>query len=209
MNPAWTEEAEVSPHNPYAMSKYTQELVALNLGSRYGIPTVCLRYSIVQGAQQSFHNSYSGVLRIFTQRMLHGKQPICYEDGGQIRDYVSVHDVVRANLLTLEDDRTDFEIFNVGGDRQMTVREYAHLIADCAGVNIEPHIPGAYRFGDTRHIFSDISKFKELGWNPVVPVNEIVEEYLEWAQSQPDFNDYSEEAIAVMTSSEVVRFARG
>jgi dTDP-L-rhamnose 4-epimerase len=220
MEPQWTDEAVVNPHNQYAISKYTQEMVSLNLGRRYGVPTVCMRYSIVQGPRQSFRNAYSGVLRIFTQRLLNGRPPVCYEDGRQLRDYVSVHDVARANLLVLEDDGrrkaeggrrraegggADFEVFNVGGDRQVTVLEYARLIAERAGVDIEPEVPGLYRFGDTRHVFSDVSKLKALGWQPVVPLEDIVDEYIAWARDQPGFADYYSEAQAKMEAVGTLR----
>ena len=209
MEPQWTDEAVVNPHNQYALSKYTQEMVALNLGQRYGVSTVCLRYSIVQGARQSFRNAYSGVLRIFTQRLLNGKAPICYEDGQQLRDYVSVHDVARAKLLVLEDNRADFEVFNVGGDRQVTVLDYARLIAERAGVDIDPQVPGLYRFGDTRHVFSDVSKLKSLGWKPIVPLEDIVDEYIAWAQAQPGFRDYYAEAEARMEAMGTLRRVEG
>jgi dTDP-L-rhamnose 4-epimerase len=58
MKCVWTDEARVNPHNQYAMSKYTQEMIALNLGKRYDIPTVAMRYSIVQGPRQSFRNAF-------------------------------------------------------------------------------------------------------------------------------------------------------
>jgi len=202
-----TDEAVTNPHNQYAVSKYTQEMVALNLGRRYHIPTVCMRYSIVQGARQSFRNAYSGVLRIFSQRLLNGRSPICYEDGQQLRDYVSVHDVVRANLLVLEDERADFQVFNVGGDRQVMVLEYANLVADIAGVEIEPEVPGVYRFGDTRHVISDVNKLKKLSWKPEVPMEAIVDEYLDWATAQTDFRDYYEEAEAKMRALGTIRKA--
>lgn len=207
--PTWTDEAVVNPHNQYAMSKYTQEMIALTLGKRYGIPTVVMRYSIVQGARQSFRNAYSGVLRIFTMRLLNNKPPICYEDGQQLRDYVSVHDAVQANLLVLEDERANFQVFNVGGDRKITVLEYGRLIAQRAGVDIEPEVPGLYRFGDTRHIFSDVSKLKALGWQPVVPLEAIVDEYIAWAQAQPGFRDYYSEAEARMQELGTLRKATG
>ena len=209
MEPMWTDEAVVNPHNQYAMSKYTQEMVALNLGQRYDIPTVCMRYSIVQGARQAFRNAYSGVLRIFSQRLLNGQPPVCYEDGQQLRDYVSVHDVARANLLVLEDDRADFQAFNVGGDRRVTVLEYAHLVAQRAGADIEPEVPRQYRFGDTRHVFSDVSKLKALGWEPVVPLEAIVDEYIAWAQAQPGFRDYYAEAEARMEEMGTLRRVEG
>ena len=60
-----TPERISNPQNAYGMSKYGQEMVAINLGRRYGIPTVALRYSIVQGPRQSVYNAYSGACRIF------------------------------------------------------------------------------------------------------------------------------------------------
>ena len=205
MDPVWTDETVINPHSQYGISKYTQEMVALNIGRRYGIPTVCMRYSIVQGPRQSFRNAYSGVLRIFTQRLLTGKPPVCYEDGGQLRDYVSVFDAARANVLVMYDARADFQVFNVGGDRRLSVLEYAHLIARRAGVAIDPRIPGRYRFGDTRHIFSDVTKLKGLGWTPTVSLEEIVDGYIAWAQGQPGFRDYSVEAEVHMTKLGTIR----
>ncbi|MFD8722618.1 NAD-dependent epimerase/dehydratase family protein [Streptomyces sp. NPDC059629] len=189
LTPERTDESVVAPHNAYSLSKYGEESVALTLGERYGIPSVALRYSIVQGSRQSFHNPYSGILRIFAQRVLGGQSPICYEDGGQLRDYVSVHDVVRANLLALHHDNAVGRAVNIGGDRQVSVLDYARLVVKCAGADLEPAAPGLYRFGDTRHVFSRISLAAELGWRPEVPLSEIVEEYLSWAVAQPDFTD--------------------
>ncbi len=202
-----TDEAQVNPHNQYAMSKYTQEMVALNFGERYAIPTTCLRYSIVQGKRQSFRNAYSGILRNFTQRLLAGNPPVCYEDGLQVRDYVYVGDVARANLLALQDARTNFQVYNVGGERPVTVLEYAELLARKINSNIAPQVPGLYRFGDTRHVVSDVSKLKALGWTPTKPVNEIADEYIAWAVEQPDLRDYYAAAEAGMLARGTLRAA--
>jgi dTDP-L-rhamnose 4-epimerase len=207
LTPTWTDEVVVNPHNQYAMSKYTQEMIALNLGKRYGIPSVSMRYSIVQGPRQSFRNAYSGVLRIFAQRLLNDKAPICYEDGRQLRDYVSVYDVARANLLVLENARADHEVFNVGGDRKVSVLDYAHLLAQRAGKDIAPEIPGVYRFGDTRHVFSDVGKLKALGWQPQLSLEEIVDGYIAWAKTQIDFDDYYAKAEARMAALGTLRSA--
>ncbi len=207
MKPLPTDESAINPHNQYAISKYTQEMIALGLGKRYRIPTVCARYSITQGARQSFRNAYSGILRIFTMRLLNNKPPIVYEDGQQLRDYVYVGDVARANLLVMEDDRADYQVFNVGGNKVTTVLEYAHLLAEKLGKDTEPMIPGEFRFGDTRHIISDIDKLRALGWEPVTPLEQIIEEYIEWARKQPDFEDYYVEAERAMKEMGVIRMA--
>jgi dTDP-L-rhamnose 4-epimerase len=209
IKPVETDESRVQPHNQYAMSKYTQEMIALNLGRRYGIPSVAQRFSITQGPRQSFRNAYSGVLRIFTTRLLGGRAPVCYEDGGQLRDYVSVYDVARANVLVLQDARADYEVFNVGGGRAVTVREYAGIIAAALGKSIAPEIPGEFRFGDTRHIISDVTKLRRLGWQPQVSLDEIVRSYVDWAKQQPDLVDATDEAGRHMKAMGTVRQAKG
>lgn len=206
MSPELTDESVVNPHNSYAMSKYTQEMIGFNLGRRYGIPTVAMRYSIVQGARQSFRNAYSGVLRIFAMQALAGERPTAYEDGRQLRDYVYVGDVARANVLALEDDRADFEAFNVGGGRAVSVLEFARVMAQAAGrPDLEPLVPGEHRFGDTRHIVSDISKLRALGWEPTGRVEGNAREYIEWAGSRPDFRNYAAEARQHMREVGTIR----
>lgn len=205
---AWrlTDEARVNPHNSYALSKYTEEMIALVLGRRYQIPTVAMRYSIVQGARQSFRNAYSGVLRIFAMQVLAGQRPTAYEDGQQIRDYVYVGDVARANLLVLQNPRADYQSFNVGGGRAVTVNEFARIMAEQAGrPDLKPISRGEYRFGDTRHILSDISSLQALGWEPTGSVEASVREYLVWAQQQPDFGDYATKARDYMQSVGTLR----
>ena len=144
-----TTEPEVNPQNQYALSKYSQEMVAFSLGRRYAIPTTCLRYSITQGQWQSPRNAYSGICRIFTVKVLEGKAPIVYEDGLQMRDYVYVGDVARA-IIAIEDSRTDFEAYNVGGGDAISALEYAETVVRVLGANCRIEVPDIYRFGDTR-----------------------------------------------------------
>jgi len=177
------EDAELHPHNPYALSKQTQEAIALQLGRRYDIPSVALRYSITQGPRQSFFNAYSGILRSFTARLFQGQPPLVYEDGQQRRDYVSVYDVARATVLALEDDRAVYQAFNVGSGVPTSVLEYAWLVIRTVGVDVAPLVPGDFRVGDTRHIVSDIAKLRALGWAPVVPLPQLVAEYVDWARA--------------------------
>ena len=121
VKPLSCDESQVNPHNQYAVSKYCQELYALTLGKRHDIPTIALRYSITQGPRQSFYNAYSGVLRSFTVRLLNNLSPVIYEDGEQLRDYVYVGDVARANLLVMENKAADYQVFNIGGGSRITV----------------------------------------------------------------------------------------
>lgn len=207
MEALWTDERVASPHNSYALSKRDQEDIALKLGRRYRIPSVALRYSIVQGPRQSFRNAYSGALRSFAVRVLTGHQPVVYEDGQQQRDYVWIQDVVRANLLVLEDSRADFQAFNVGGNRRVTVLELARLVSEQAGLPFDPELPGLFRVGDTRHIVSDVGRLRALGWEPRGEQAEMVRDYLAWAADQPDLSDTFATAQAAMLASGVLREA--
>src|SRR6185295_18790603 len=132
---AWepTDESTVNPQNQYALSKHAQEQIAIQLGRRYGIPSVGMRYSIVQGPRQSFYNAYSGACRVFCLALHQKQDPVIYEDGLQIRDFVNIHDVVDANLLVLDDDRANYEMYNVGGGKAITVGDFATTVARVFG----------------------------------------------------------------------------
>ena len=203
---ARTPERISNPQNPYGMSKIAEEMFALQLGKRYGIPSVAMRYSIVQGSRQSFYNAYSGACRIFCLAFHQGKEPQIYEDGNQIRDFVNIHDVVDANLLVLEDDRADYEMFNVGGGAPITVKHFAETVAEVFGVDdYDPKPCGKYRFGDTRHIWSDISKLESLGWKPTRTIYDSVSEYKEWLNSASSVDNIIEYCSKKMEELNVLR----
>ncbi|HZE73093.1 MAG TPA: NAD-dependent epimerase/dehydratase family protein [Pyrinomonadaceae bacterium] len=205
MRPALIDENTISPHTAYAISKYAIEMLAHSLGQRYEIPTVCMRYTYVQGTRNSFYNAYSGIARRFALRLLHGLPPVCYEDGKQLRDYVNVKDVASANVLVLEDSRADYEVFNVGGGRAVTVLEFARIMIKEFSNTIEPLVPGEFRIGDTRHTISDNSKLNALGWQPITPVEQNVTEYLSWIKEQAGTREYLDEADRVMREQAVLQ----
>jgi dTDP-L-rhamnose 4-epimerase len=202
-----TPERISNPQNPYGMSKYAEEMVALNLGKRYGLPTVALRYSIVQGPRQSVYNAYSGACRIFNLHYLLGHAPTLYEDGQAIRDYVNIHDVVDANVLVLTDERAAGRALNVGGGTPYTTQEFAEIVRRQYGSELPARISGEYRFGDTRHIWSDIDALKQLGWVPTRTPADSVAEYAAWLQGMPGLDDVLAQADARMRALGVVRKA--
>jgi dTDP-L-rhamnose 4-epimerase len=197
-----TDETVNNPQNPYGMSKIAEESIALNLGRRCGVPSVAMRYSIVQGPRQSFYNAYSGACRVFCLSMHLDREPAIYEDGKQVRDFVNIADVVDANLLVLEDSRADYEMFNVGGGKAVTVAEFASAVAEVFGRSgYVPKPSGKYRFGDTRHIYSDVSKLKRLGWQPKRTVRDSLQAYKAWleqADVSGDILDYCNRQMAML-----------
>ena len=194
-----TPERISNPQNAYGMSKYAEEMQAINLGRRYGIPTVALRYSIVQGPRQSVYNAYSGACRIFCLHYLRrAARRRLYEDGGAIRDYVNIDDVVAANALVLTHEDAIGRVFNVGGGRPYTTIEFAEVVRAHYGSDLPARVTGEYRFGDTRHIFSDTDALQRLGWEPRNTPVESVAAYAEWLKSQADLDECSRRRTRTM-----------
>jgi dTDP-L-rhamnose 4-epimerase len=200
-----TPERVSNPQNAYGMSKYAEELQAINLGRRYEIPTVALRYSIVQGPRQSVYNAYSGACRIFCLHYAQGGAPTVYEDGRAIRDYVNIEDVVDANELVLTHQDAVGRVFNVGGGRAYTTWELAEIVRVHYGSDRPARITGEYRFGDTRHIFSGTEALESLGWRARNTPVESVAAYAEWLKSQADLDRVLKHADETMRSLGVVR----
>ena len=205
LDPQWTDESVMAPHNSYGLSKRDQDDIAMHLGKRYGIPSVAFRYSIVQGPRQSFRNAYSGALRAFTVQLGSKVAPLVYEDGQQLRDYVSYRDVVKANMLPLGDASMAYHSYNVGGNRSVTVLELAALVARVVGVEIEPSLPGFYRVGDTRHIRSDVSRLQKHGWDVSISLEDVVREYTTWALDSPGFFNAAADALKRMEQLGVLK----
>jgi dTDP-L-rhamnose 4-epimerase len=163
----------------------------------------------VQGPRQSVYNAYSGACRIFCLSYLQGIAPVLYEDGGAIRDYVNIDDVVDANVLVLGDERAAGRVFNVGGGKPVTTREFSDIVMRQYGSAEPGTVTGEYRFGDTRHIYSDTSALRELGWAPRRGCVESVAAYAEWLKGMDGLDGVLAAANAQMRSLGVVRKATG
>ena len=137
-----------------------------------------------------------------------------YEDGLQCRDFVNIHDVVRANLMALDDDLMNHQVFNIGGGHPYTIKEFVQVVRrEVQKRKTDPFpeadVPGLYRFGDTRNACSDISKLKALGWEPQHSPVESVRDYVDWLYEQDHVEDIMEYAIKTMKEMNVVRSVGG
>ena len=205
MTPVPTPEGSINPQNQYALSKHSTESIAVSLGRRYSIPSVAMRYSIVQGPRQSFYNAYSGAMRIFALHLYFGRSPVLYEDGQQLRDYVNIKDVVDANLLVLQDARADYQVFNVGAGLAHTVSQFYQAVQDETGRHQPPAGGTHYRYGDTRHIVSDVTRLRSLGWAPTRTIRDSIRAYWHYLNEQQDVDDILEHAERTMRRLNVVR----
>ena len=173
--------------NIYSMTKYHQEEMVLLIGKTYGIPSVAPRFFNVYGPRQSLSNPYAGVAAIWLSRLLNGKQPVVFEDGGQLRDFVSVHDVVDCLVLMLEKPGADYLPVNVGSGQIVTILEVANMLRRLLGSSIEPQITQSGRKFDIRHNTADITRAqKTLGFAPRITLEQGFSELIEWAKTTPD-----------------------
>jgi len=201
------EEAPIGGETVYAITKSDQERLTLAWGRQTGVSTVALRYSCTYGPRQSIFNPYTGVIAIFATRLLNGQPPVLYEDGEQTRDLCFVGDVARANLLAAESDALDGLPVNVGSGRATTIREVATLVAEALDMRIEPLVRGEFRPGEMRHLTSDISRARSIGYEPRVDLADGIERYLRWIQDQGDIHDYFAEAEELLREKRIVHSA--
>ena len=144
------EDAPTDPRNVYAATKLHQEQLAFALARQTGIPVTALRYHNVYGPGMPRDTPYAGVAAIFASALAAGRAPQVFEDGGQLRDFVHVRDVARANVLALKG--TVSGAFNVCSGVPRTVLDLARAFAGPDGP--EPQVTGDYRRGDVRHVFA-------------------------------------------------------
>ena len=169
----------------YALSKKDQEEMTLLFGRTYGVPVVALRYFNIYGTRQSLSNPYTGVAAIFASRLLNRRAPMIFEDARQMRDFVSVHDVVQANMLALDKSAGDGMALNIGSGQPISIGEVARQMTRSLGASIPAEITGKYRAGDIRHCFADISTAKRvLGYSPRHRFADGIGELVEWLRSQ-------------------------
>ncbi len=203
------ENAPVGGETVYGLTKVDQERLVLLWGKQVGIPAVALRYSCTYGPRQSIFNPYTGVIAIFCTRLLNNLPPVLYEDGEQTRDFSFVEDIARANLLAAETDKLDGLPVNVGSGRGVSIREIAETISNALEVDIAPEINGEFRPGEMRHLASDTTRIRSVGYKPEVDLTDGISRYIEWIRSQSDIRDYFSEAAEILRNKGIVhRVAR-
>jgi len=176
----------------YALSKYDQEKISLNYGFALNIPTAALRYFNVYGPRQSLSNPYTGVCAIFSSRIKNNNPPTIYEDGEQIRDFIYVEDIARANILCLEK-INDVDFFNVCSGESTDILKIAGTLIKLHKSSVEPKITEEFRVGDVRHIFGDASKIKKkLGFIAKTSLEKGFEKLINWSETQQAIDKFEE-----------------
>ena len=171
------EEARLDPRSSYAASKVaTEHYVGAWVRQAPGA-AVALRYHNVYGPRMPRDTPYAGVAALFRSAVEQGNPPEVFEDGGQMRDFVHVDDVARANVLALQQvvaaGDGSFAAYNVASGDPVAVRRVAELVARGTGRELAPHVSGRYRLGDVRHVVASPERARrELGFTAAVRPDE-------------------------------------
>src|SRR5712691_10984557 len=200
------EDKPLHPTSIYAINKRDHEEMALAFGRAYDLPAVALRFFNIYGSRQALTNPYTGVAAIFSGRMLAGQTPVIYADGLQQRDFVHVSDVVQACCLAMANPAADYQVFNVGTGRGISVLQVAELLAQELGWTGGFEILRKFRAGDIRHCFADISRIRTaLGYEPTYQFEDGIRELVEWVRQQQGMRSSSTDADGHLAAHGLVR----
>ena len=167
------EDARLDPRTSYAASKVAQEHYTAAWVRQAHAAAVALRYHNVYGPGMPRDTPYSGVAAMFRSSLERGEAPQVFEDGGQMRDFVHVEDVARANVAALRsvvDGGTGrCSAYNVCSGRPIRILDVARLVAEGTGLDLAPAVTGRYRLGDVRHVVASPERAgAELGFSAEV-----------------------------------------
>ena len=167
-----TENIDRNPIHPYGQTKLECEFLAEEF-SKEGLKVIGLRYFNVYGLGQN--DAYAGVITKFLNKIKEKKSPEIFGDGSQTRDFIFVKDVANANLSAMESE-INFEFFNIGSQKSISILELAQIIIKKSGLNLKPEFKEPLQ-GDAKISLSDITlATKKLQWNPTYKLDKWFEE---------------------------------
>jgi UDP-glucose 4-epimerase len=169
------------PGSPYGITKMVAEHYLRYYAMDRGVQFTALRYGNVYGPRQDPYGE-AGVIAIFTNQLLAGKVPTIHWDGEQVRDYVYVEDVARANVLAAR--AGDGGCYSIGTGIGTSVNEIYRVVCATLGMNVTPN-RGPRRAGDLRAARFDCSLARaEVGWEATVPLTEGLARTSEFFKAQ-------------------------
>lgn len=193
------EKSKLHPTSVYGHTKQSQEELCMIVGESINVPVVSFRFQNVYGPGQSLKNPYTGILSIFSTRIMNGNDLNIFEDGLETRDFVYIDDVTDAIILGIEKEEANFESFNVGSDEKTDVLTVAKTLRDKYESKVNIKISGNYRLGDIRHNLGDLAKIKKLlGYEVKVKFREGISNFVDWVEKQSIENDNYEASIEEM-----------
>lgn len=200
------EEKPLYPTSIYAITKRDHEEMFLSIGMAYGIPAVALRLFNTYGPRQALSNPYTGVMAIFSGRLLNRQPPVIYEDGLQSRDFTHVSDIVQGLLLAMDKPEADYQVFNLGTGQPTSIAQVAEMLTErLTDGKVKPQILHQFRAGDIRHCYADLTKARHLlGFEPKVSLQDGLADLLAWVKEQTAVDRFAQVEKELAAKSLVV-----
>jgi dTDP-L-rhamnose 4-epimerase len=171
-----------------------------------GIAATALRYQNVYGPGQSLSNPYTGILSIFSTRILNNNPILVFEDGKESRDFVYIDDVVNATVLALTRDEANGQIFGIGSGAPVSVLTAAETLRREYRANVPIEVTGQFRLGDIRHNYADSAKVRRLlGYQPSVDFESGIGRFVAWVRSQPLQADQYDRSVRELREKGLMR----
>ena len=182
---ATDENSMINHTSIYGLNKYHQEQMVMIMSQSLKIDAVGLRYQNVFGPGQSLSNPYTGILSIFSTRILNGNDIDVYEDGFESRDFIYIEDAVDATILAIENENANGHVLNVGSGIATNINEVAKTLKNLYKSQINIEISGKSRIGDIRHNYADMLKIQTLlGFSPKYSFKKGISEFVSWVETQ-------------------------
>jgi len=168
------EDGDRKPINPYGETKLEDEYL-FEKYSKLDTSIIGLRYFNIFGEGQTME--YAGVITKFLDRIKDKKPPIIFGDGSQIRDFVSVNDVAKANLMAMTSDISN-SLVNIGTGYALSILELANMMIEVSGLSLKPIFSDALD-GDIQKSHADISlAMKSFNWKPEIKLKDWLREIM-------------------------------
>ena len=168
------ENMETKPISPYGQTKLECEYL-FEKYSKLGGSIIGLRYFNIFGKGQTVE--YAGVITKFIERLKEGKAPIIFGKGSQIRDFISVDDIAKANLMAMNCNESNL-LVNIGSGKAISILELANMMIKIAGIELNPIFTKSLQ-GDIEKSHADISLAKRsFDWKPEITLQEWLKEII-------------------------------
>lgn len=200
------EDSLLNPASVYGITKLNQEQMVLTVGRSLGISALALRYQNVYGPGQSLSNPYTGILSIFSTRILNGNGINIFEDGKESRDFVYIDDVIAATIKCIENKSPLVAALNVGSGVATDVLTIANALKQLLGKSVPIDISGQFRLGDIRHNVADLGKVQSLlGYKPEIFFEEGLRRFIDWVRGERIQTDRYEESLAELKAKGLLK----
>lgn len=169
-----------APLSPYAATKLAGEFYCQTFSIVYGLETLTLRYFNVFGPRQNPESQYAAVIPKFITILMDDKSPTIYGDGEQTRDFTYVENVVSANILACQVEKTAGEVINIATSQRISLNQLYTYLTQIVKKDIPPKYAPA-RTGDVKHSLADITLAEKLlGYRPTIDLKEGLEQTVAW-----------------------------